>query len=428
MKGKYTYNKMEEQKHNKITFIFGAGAEGNDYDISNGADFKKDIVKCTNIKEMFELVNKKDDKKYASLNNGLLIRYNSKSTLYQTIKENNFSTENKEIQTIIDNYIKYKEGTIIENETKKEYSEKFQKLFKENIYDKLKNEELDGELIKFYLDKLSFCSFVDSLFNYLRDSDNYHKECIRVMKLYFSAYASIISCLTESWDKCKNDDTIINKRKEMLNIIEDATRKKISNVSKDTYYRTIKEKLEKFKIKGDDNNYYSIKIITTNYTSICQEELELKDDYFAYIHGKLNLFENLKTKEIKNLMDFEENDIVFPYLMIQSGIKPIISPYQIKTWNRAIEFLENSECIFILGYGFNSDDEHLHTIIRDSINNEVKIVIFLYLKDIKDLAEEKNRIKNKFGTKGKNILFFKTEEFASVLTDFTQNKELISSI
>ncbi len=431
---------MEEQKHNKITFIFGAGAEGKDYGLSCGNEFKKNILLCENVLQIYKLINNED--RLIPLKNGLLIRHNSSSTLYQTLKENESTFTDKfsgKTKRIINNYFNYKIGKC-NKEEKKIYPKEFHNLFKTEIYNKLKNSNKTSysKILDFYLNNLSFCSFVDSLFNYLRDTNNYPKECARVIKLYYSAFVSIISCLDENFlantEKICADKDIMTNRKIIIEEIDEYIEKRKEKVEKEhkengsaeekqkPYYEILKEKI------SENKQNFPIRVITTNYTSICQKVLGLDDNYIAYVHGKLNLFENLKTKEIKDIREFNKDDIIFPYMMVQSGVKPVISPYQIKEWHKAIEFLENSEYIFVLGYSFKSDDEHFQTIIRDSINNKI-MVFFLYVEEKNnDTQKTKNELESKFKSKAKNIYFFNTKEFEEIIKKVINNEKLISSI
>ena len=82
----------------------------------------------------------------------------------------------------------------------------------------------------------------------------------------------------------------------------------------------------------------------------------------------MDLFENLVTKEVKTLDKFAESDIVFPFLAIRSGIKPIINSTQIKEWNKFVNDLDDSDVLIIVGYGFNNDDEHITNLIREAIS------------------------------------------------------------
>ncbi|MEG0276763.1 MAG: hypothetical protein RR630_07030, partial [Coprobacillus sp.] len=66
----------------------------------------------------------------------------------------------------------------------------------------------------------------------------------------------------------------------------------------------------------------------------------------------------------------------FPFLLAQSMIKPIIHPYQIKEYHKAIESLENANFLVILGYGLNEDDNHVNALLKGcAVNCTVIIVV-----------------------------------------------------
>lgn len=83
----------------------------------------------------------------------------------------------------------------------------------------------------------------------------------------------------------------------------------------------------------------------------------------------MNLFESLKSKRISKLTDFSADDFVFPYILIQSGIKPIVNGYQIHEFEKAVRMIDESEELFILGYGVNSDDEHITNLLRTRLQD-----------------------------------------------------------
>ena len=118
-----------------ITFIIGAGAETSKYKLPSGPTFKKNIILSKNAKSVFELLNKKTFK----IIDGILLRYNANSTLYQTLTE----TQNNEIKCtsifndnviklmLNDDYFTNKEETYDEF-TSKEENNKFLKYEEES--------------------------------------------------------------------------------------------------------------------------------------------------------------------------------------------------------------------------------------------------------------------------------------------------------
>ena len=99
---------------------------------------------------------------------------------------------------------------------------------------------------------------------------------------------------------------------------------------------------------------------------------------FAYLHGKLKWFEEIFTKRVDELQNFFEEDLIMPFIFIQSGIKPIVSPMQLREYSKALDAIDNSDYLIILGYGINSDDEHISNIIRERILGNKKVICFIY--------------------------------------------------
>lgn len=116
----------------------------------------------------------------------------------------------------------------------------------------------------------------------------------------------------------------------------------------------------------------------------------------AYFHGKLNLFESpyeMKVYDITNDDDASElsNIYYFPYIFIQSAIKPIVEKKQIIEYSKAINFLEESKCLIIIGYKINCDDNHINSIIRDFLLKH-KVIYFDYDNSSEDNILKKLRV------------------------------------
>ena len=66
---------------------------------------------------------------------------------------------------------------------------------------------------------------------------------------------------------------------------------------------------------------------------------------------------------------------------IQSGIKPVVSTKQIEELYKAITYLNESDTLVVVGYNFNSDDNHINSMIADWLReeNERQLVFFKYV-------------------------------------------------
>lgn len=425
----------EKDKKTNITFLIGAGAECNEpFNIINGNNFKIEVLFCKNVAEIYKKINNNNEIKVTS---DKILTGNSTNVFYQTLIENpefkKIFLNNKEI---ID-YVNYKSN---QNENKEKDDKEIKYANFKRQYNELIIKHLDenkNDIVKQFLDNVSPYSYIDSYFNYLRKPKSYIKEASKVVKLYFSAYLSIVSKLgidikfLEKLDTNKKLNRVMIKEKISSSIkliinnvktIEEDN--KNNNIENTIYYLLIKEIC----------NTYNVNIITTNYLPFVDEILDINKNNIVHIHGQIDLFENLYTKEIKSITEFDEQDIIFPYLMVQSGVKPIISPYQIKEWYKAVDFIENSDYVIVLGYGMNSDDEHITTILRTYAKFK-KYIFFLHSteQDDKQKKEDYNKqikkIKDLFNDSIKNHLFYRSSELKIVLEKICKNeKELKSSL
>lgn len=381
-----------------ISLFLGAGAEY-DYDMPTGPKFKSETILCKNTVPFIENMNSLNGTAYEKkFRNGAFIRSNSTNILYQSYKELS-DDRKKEMKKLLDEgennaldkYVLYRES-------KKEYTDKekksikddFSNLFIKKVYNPVKSGE-NPKIIEF----LSFYSSIDSDFNYLRLPDTYINECCNVIKLYYSAYLSILS-------KLVGNDVIF----------------KLQNEKEDIRSKLLEEYKNGIeKVKERESTYYSIikevdyidTIVTTNYTTIIDELFENQEIY--HLHGTMLDFENLYTRKIKKLDEFNKEDIIFPYILIQSGIKPIINPKQMEIYVNAYKQLDSADYILVLGYSFCNDDEHIINMFRELLKKDnVRLVYLKYVekndnRESKKIKKEENgKLKKMFNCDGKKTI------------------------
>ncbi len=131
----------------------------------------------------------------------------------------------------------------------------------------------------------------------------------------------------------------------------------------------------------------SLRAITLNYTSFLENQLGKEN--VIYFHGGLAEYVRMDTRELLeienlnklNLEDFlssiikpsidvtnnniEEQIHIIPSLVPPLRLKPILSYKYIELWAKASEWVQEAEHIVIMGYSFNSADEHFNDILRN---------------------------------------------------------------
>ena len=437
-----------------IIFLMGAGCETHhDIGMKSGIEFKKETIRCENGNDFFNYINHKNTYK---MSKDILFAHNATSILYQTIKEvgkeflNKESEKNKEI---IVRYLKYKDG----KQDKQYKPDEFRAYFKEYYYDLIKenktmhNGEDRKDILDLFLENAGIYSYVDSLFNYLRYPEKYHVECARVMRLYFSAYLVIIKPMLETTfgidslqkiiNKSRSGETVLN-RKKWMDIIEECTSFIVDRVNKnDIIYveDNLNNKLsnnEKTNDQKNDRVYYKMisdnenikpKIITTNYTGFAQRIMSLGDQDIAYIHGKLEWFEDIKTKRIGYMNEFEENDCIFPFIFVQSGVKPIVSHKQLIEYSKGVHWIchssnEEYPVIVILGYGINSDDDHVNDLLLSALEQGKIVIDFVYKLEQKSKVEIEKIYKKLIYND--NLYLVDTNYFSEFISSIDNNKTL----
>lgn len=419
---------MEDNK-TKITILFGAGAEGKgQFNLPSGNHFKRDLIMGKGTKAFADQF-LKDAKSGIKLDERKIIDGRSFSILYQTIVENDDAL----LELFPESADRVKAKNYVQKETfsKDERAviiKEFSDLYKEKFYEKVKENQAAGNKpVEYFLEHAGIYSHFDSLFNYLRKPGLYKAECAKVIKIYYSALLSILKGFAEALKEDKSagfKDLIAGKSKDPFTTLQELIgtfeQDFVNQVEKDSNSETGKKDLYYYQIKSfreKKKSQYDLKCITTNYTSIAEKIIGLSEKEIAYLHGKLTWFEELETKRIDEIDKVDRTKTIFPYLLVQSGIKPIISPKQIIEFAKATDWILKPDDFLIIGYGINSDDEHITNFLRERLHNKKTIKVFVYSEKKGDekWLKETARIKKELSD-SEFIEFYHSSEFDAILS------------
>lgn len=141
----------------------------------------------------------------------------------------------------------------------------------------------------------------------------------------------------------------------------------------------------------------NIRAITLNYTSFLKERLG--DERALYFHGGLAEYVRMDTRDllkIENILDcnpqqfirkiispnvdVKSDDVrqhrhVIPALVPPLRLKPILSHKYIELWGKAAKWVEEASHIVVVGYSFNSADEHFNDILRNHSEKKIDVVV-----------------------------------------------------
>ena len=205
-----------------------------------------------------------------------------------------------------------------------------------------------------------------------------------VIASYCRAYLALVVPLL---GQKVNRNCCLNILKNPKKTYEDLINSCLAYRDIDSYYKSLR--------KSTINPY----IITTNYTPLSKIITECEENNIAYLNGRFGLFESAHDLEVIDVNCVDDavlkEDVYFPYIFVQSGVKPIVESMQIEEYHKAIGFLNASDELIVVGYNFNSDDNHINSIIREFIlKPNKKITYFKYNKDTcdKKIADVKSEI------------------------------------
>jgi hypothetical protein len=185
---------------------------------------------------------------------------------------------------------------------------------------------------------------------------------LRIAELIYSSVADYQSLVDshyrylyqpkKEWGKfCKISTFLFAVHRYMTSHLETTT-------SRDGYY----EDLARFE------NIQICAAGTSNYTNLITAAGLEK---VSFLNGSLSEFYDPYRNEI---VGENHDSLKVPFLFTQSGTKPMTS---IKMSRRYIDFFDKcrqADRIVILGYGFNSDDGHINTLLRSLLDEHEKTI------------------------------------------------------
>jgi hypothetical protein len=249
------------------------------------------------------------------------------------------------------------------------------------------------------------------------------KACTDVIYAYWKAYYSVLLHVEKLLDnKLFQDIEGVRKKRVFGSVNEEKLRQHISSLSSEL------EKMEDLivlEVKDGDHLlilknahgdikeirldagelYYNFPwvrntsgIITTNYTP-CIKWFNAKAP-ISFLNGRLSTFEFPYSLEVVDCVREQErfNDlknsgqIFFPFIMGTTSVKPIIHPVQIEEYTKAVQILQDSDTLVVIGHQLMEDDTHLLTIIRDWLvrDEQRKLIYCHYLKDDNNKQDNMN--------------------------------------
>ncbi|NLA25841.1 MAG: hypothetical protein GX878_00440 [Firmicutes bacterium] len=224
----------------------------------------------------------------------------------------------------------------------------------------------------------------------------------RLVNYFWSAFFSILKPMLKLSSKYRHlvDDENLNYE-ELLNtsvdgrpflievlqhlVSDDYLEECTNKVKKKSYYAVLREESKKGNVPIDF-------VLTTNYTPYVKT-LGLEDkknNKYCYLAGSVFQFEfpyELRTIDVRdNASEIKSSDLVFPYIMTQAPVKPIIESRLIGEYSKAINHLNGCDLLIILGYSLGENDNHINSLLREYITKPGRKMLICHYYNPSDPA------------------------------------------
>lgn len=358
----------------KVAFFFGAGAEIA-YGLEGGDSFNSALLRNDYSSECSSMLGDVY-KKYS------LVHSSSTKVYLQTIdkdrEEAKIRLKEDEYQTCID--------YIDDSATNKPEYSAIRKICG-RWYNDLKCGR-ETEETSFFLRQAVFYETLDSKFNALRNvQDDRTGDARRVISAYANIFVLILKGLYEI------DNDFDWRLESVIKLLKEGNIRSIK--TKDTYYHKLKEFLDRINkddSKDDEENQEDkslIGIATSNYTPLIEKCTSIEP---IYLHGRLNWFEDYERLRVYDAYDesdvvCERKQYVFPFIMIPSGVKPLICQKQIEEYDRFLKLLSESNLLCVIGYRFNSEDNHINSLIGQWLEKPDNRMVYFNYEDGVDASK-----------------------------------------
>ena len=157
------------------------------------------------------------------------------------------------------------------------------------------------------------------------------------------------------------------------------------------------------------NNLKITSIGTSNYNNIIEivsPEIA-KEQNIIHLNGSVKDLYNPYKNSIEKIgtnSTSQEKQILVPFLLTQSGIKPLTSVEMSRRYVDLFDSFKKSDAIVSIGFGFNQDDGHINGLFREliEVHNKKLIVIDVSKDESKTQREIKDKLRVE--TNGGNIM------------------------
>ena len=203
--------------------------------------------------------------------------------------------------------------------------------------------------------KEAYFGTIESLFSSLLNPARRNASFWKLINYYWSAFFSVSKNLIlkaiPELEKLEPHDYYSHVLNDLKNVVSEANKHGLYSEDelRGSYYKELSDLFEH--------------AITTNYTNL-SDALNVQGGVI-HLSGSLWQFESVRSLRVCNISQVEDinDDLVFPYLLTQVPIKPVICWQQSSEIARVIEALRRTSDLCVLGYSFCKNDAHVASIV-----------------------------------------------------------------
>jgi hypothetical protein len=147
-----------------------------------------------------------------------------------------------------------------------------------------------------------------------------------------------------------------------------------------------------------DLNIELTSIGTANYNNIVEsisDKLGFAIPDVKHLNGGVNDYYNPYKNSVisaENVDDIPTDQIHVPFILTQSGLKPLTSVDMSRRYVGLFDDYKNSDAVVVIGYGFNIDDSHINGLFRQVIEESGRHLYWVSLNTDGDAEKQKRNL------------------------------------
>lgn len=237
-------------------------------------------------------------------------------------------------------------------------------LIKETSRDSLVIQKLKNHLLK-DLPEDAYYGTIEGYFSSLLNPSRRNKAFWKLINYYWSAFFAVSAPLIEAeFAKNRLFKTLGLYQFTLANLHE-----VLQDITADDYLDRLSSEAQNYYTQLSGLFDYAL---TTNYTPFVKSMM-IKDDRGPIrLSGSITQFEAVPDLCVYDLLEdkVSEGSFLFPFVMTQVPVKPLIDYRQMREYSRAIRAFDESDAVVIIGYSLCQNDAHIGSLLRAYLDGD----------------------------------------------------------